>query len=76
MSHEPERLPENTEGRFFVTDECTDCDTCRCIAPDFFVRNDDAGYTFLVRQPATEDDEDAVYEAMDCCPADAICEET
>ncbi|GAA0897682.1 ferredoxin [Streptomyces sp. DSM 41524] len=71
----PARLPDNAAGRFYVNEECTDCDTCRCIAPDFFVRNDAAGYTYLAVQPLTEDDEDAVYEAMDCCPADAICEE-
>lgn len=71
----PARLPENAPGRFYVNAECTDCDTCRCIAPDSFVRNDKAGYTFVARQPADEDEEELVYEAMDCCPADAICEE-
>lgn len=72
---DPARLPDNAGGRFYVNSECTDCDTCRCVAPDFFTRNDEAGYSFVLRQPETEDDEDVVYEAMDCCPADAICED-
>jgi ferredoxin len=72
---DPARLPDNASGRFYVNAECTDCDTCRCVAPDFFTRNDEAGYSYVLRQPETEDDEDVLYEAMDCCPADAICEE-
>lgn len=66
------RLPDNASGRFYVDRECTDCDTCRCIAPDLFDRNDDKGYSFVARQPVTEDEEELMYEAMDCCPADAI----
>ncbi|MGH3902397.1 MAG: ferredoxin [Pseudonocardiaceae bacterium] len=66
------RLAENTPGPFFVDAECIDCDTCRCIASDFFERNDEKGYSYVSRQPENEDDEEIVFQAMDCCPQDAI----
>ncbi|WP_055490837.1 ferredoxin [Streptomyces sp. TP-A0356] len=66
------RLRDNAPGRFFVDSECTDCDTCRCLAPGLFARNDEAGYSYVVRQPVDDDEADELYEAMDRCPADAI----
>ena len=30
------RLPDNAPGRFYVDDQCIDCDACRETAPDFF----------------------------------------
>jgi ferredoxin len=66
------RLPDNAPGRFFVDRECTDCDTCRCIAPDLFARNDEEEYSYVTRQPVNDDETDELYEAMDRCPAEAI----
>jgi ferredoxin len=66
------RLADNVPGRFFVDSECTDCDTCRCLAPSLFERNDDEGYSYVCQQPSDDDEIDEMYEAMDRCPADAI----
>lgn len=66
------RLPENVEGPYFVDSSCIDCDTCRCIGPDFFSRSDEGGYSYVSMQPKNEDDDEIVEEAMDCCPAGAI----
>lgn len=66
------RLAANAPGRFFVDSDCTDCDTCRCIAPDLFERNDQDGFSYVARQPADDDEVEEAYEAMDRCPAAAI----
>jgi ferredoxin len=66
------RVPENASGRFFVDCECIDCDTCRCISSQLFHRNDDAGYSYVARQPENDDEIEAIREAIDRCPACAI----
>ena len=36
MADKQNKLPENAPGRFFVDDQCIDCDACRETAPKFF----------------------------------------
>lgn len=66
------KVAENAGGRFFVDETCIDCELCREIAPDNFVRQDDAGYSFVHRQPATPEQEDACRAALGECPVEAI----
>jgi len=66
------KVPENAEGPFFVDDSCIDCDTCRCISPGNFRRSDEHGYSYVYRQPTTEEERELVEEAIDCCPVGAI----
>jgi ferredoxin len=71
------KLPENKPGRFYVDDQCIDCDACRETAPRFFTRNDERGYSFVHTQPEAGD-EDAIElcrEALEGCPVEAIGEE-
>jgi len=56
MANVNDRLPRNVPGRFYVDSSCIDCDQCRADAPDFFVRDDDAGTSILVKQPTTAED--------------------
>jgi ferredoxin len=72
MADVENRLPENVAGRFYVDDQCIDCDACRETAPDFFRRNDDKGYSFVHRQPESPSDEDLCMEALEGCPVEAI----
>jgi ferredoxin len=71
------KLPENTPGRFYVDDQCIDCDACRETAPRFFTRNDDRGYSFVHTQPGADDAEaiDLCREALEGCPVEAIGED-
>jgi len=66
------KLSENVEGVFYVDDQCIDCDACRETAPDFFKRNDDRGYSYVYRQPPSDDDVELCREAMEGCPVEAI----
>ncbi len=77
MADKENKLPENVPGRFFVDDQCIDCDACRETAPDYFTRNDDRGYSYVHTQPDAAD-EDAIElcrEALEGCPVEAIGEE-
>ena len=65
------RFEDNTPGKFYVDEECIDCDLCREIAPTMFHRNDDEGHSFVAKQPEGEEEQLAI-EAMEGCPVEAI----
>jgi len=67
-----DRWPENVSGRFYVDEQCIDCDLCRELATDFFRRQDDRGYSYVYRQPEGEEGTEDCAEAMDSCPVGAI----
>src|SRR5207249_5225959 len=66
------RYPENTAGKFYVDNQCIDCDLCRETAPSNFTRNDDGGYSYVFKQPTTPEEDAQCKEAMEGCPVEAI----
>ena len=66
------RYPENITGKFYVDNQCIDCDLCRETAPNNFTRNDDGGYSYVYKQPESPDEETQCKEAMEGCPVEAI----
>jgi ferredoxin len=66
------KYPDNTAGKFYVDDQCIDCDLCRETAPENFTRNEDGGYSFVFKQPATPAEEALCKEAQEGCPVEAI----
>src|SRR5712691_11378630 len=66
------RYAENVAGKFFVDDQCIDCDLCRETAPANFTRSDDGGYSYVQKQPTTPEEEALCKEAMEGCPVEAI----
>lgn len=72
MAVKENKAPENVPGKFFVDDQCIDCDLCRDIAPDFFGRLDDRGCSFVKKQPQSAEEIDLCTEAMESCPVEAI----
>ena len=72
MADVANRYPENTTGKYYVDNQCIDCDLCRETAPSNFGRNDDGGYSYVIKQPTTPDEEKLCKEAMEGCPVEAI----
>lgn len=66
------RYPQNVPGKFYVDDQCIDCDLCREHAPASFARNDDGGHSFVLAQPVSQDEIDRCEEAAENCPVEAI----
>jgi ferredoxin len=62
----------NIGGKYYVDNQCIDCDLCRETAPDNFKRNDDGGYSFVYKQPESEEEEARCKEAKEGCPVEAI----
>lgn len=72
MADKSNKLPENQAGKFFVDDQCIDCDACRATAPDNFTRHDEKGYSYVFKQPANETEYQLCIDALEGCPVEAI----
>ena len=66
------RYPENAGGKYYVDNQCIDCDLCRETAPDNFKRNDDGGFSFVYKQPENPEEDTRCKEAKEGCPVEAI----
>ncbi len=67
-----ERLPENAPGQYYVDATCIDCDQCRALAPEFFARDEESGFSYVHRQPESADDVARVEEIMATCATASI----
>ncbi len=72
MADVANKYPENVPGKYYVDNQCIDCDLCRETAPDNFQRNEDGGYSYVFKQPAGADEEARCKEAKEGCPVEAI----
>lgn len=72
MANKSQKWPVNVAGKFYVDDQCIDCDLCRETAPDFFARNDDGSHSFVCKQPSSAAEIQACEDAKSNCPVDAI----
>jgi len=72
MAEIADKYPENVAGKFYVDEQCIDCDLCRESAPSNFTRSDDGGYSYVFKQPSTPEEEALCMEAMEGCPVEAI----
>jgi ferredoxin len=66
------KYPDNVAGKYFVDDQCIDCDLCRETAPNNFTRNEDGGYSYVFKQPTSPEEAALCKEAMEGCPVEAI----
>ena len=66
-----DRVPENVPGSYYVDWQCIDCEVCRTNAPDNFTRSED-GYSFVNKQPETEEERELCEDALTACPVEAI----
>ena len=72
MADAAHKYPENVAGKYYVDDQCIDCDLCRETAPRNFRRNDRDRRSFVTQQPAAPEEEAACQAAMEECPVEAI----
>ena len=72
MAEIQDKLRENVKGKFFVDSQCIDCDVCRDTSPENFTRNDENGYSYVYKQPQTDEEIELCEEALTACPVEAI----
>ena len=72
MADKSTRKPDNTAGKYYVDDTCSDCNACNDAAPNNFGRNEDNGYSFVSKQPENDEELAQCIEAMSGCPTESI----
>jgi len=72
MADKDDKLPENARGKYYVDEQCIDCDVCRDTSPANFRRYDENGYSYVYKQPETPEEEALCEEALMSCPVEAI----
>jgi ferredoxin len=72
MADPANRYPENVLGKFYVDDQCIDCDLCRETAPANFKRNDDGGHSYVTNRRRIRRKKRAAKKRWEDCPVEAI----
>lgn len=72
MATPTDRVPENAPGKYYVDSSCIDCDQCRVIAPQLFIRHEDSGLSIVTRQPETSEEIALAEEALSSCATNSI----
>lgn len=72
MSRFTHRYPLNIAGKYYIDDQCTDCDLCRGAAPQNIRRDDRTGISYVFKQPTTAEEVAAVEVGVKGCPTDAV----
>ena len=72
MADFKERYPLNVPGKYYVTNQCTDCDLCRETAPNNIKRDNRTGISYVFRQPTTPEEVARVEEGVGGCPTEAV----
>ena len=72
MADKETKWEKNVPGKIYVDESCITCDACVLAAPDNFVIDDDEGHAYVSKQPESPEEEEAVLEAIEGCPVEAI----
>jgi ferredoxin len=72
MANKDEKHEGNVAGAFYVDKQCIDCDLCRQSAPKNFQRQEENGYSYVFKQPESDEEKIQCVEAMEGCPVEAI----
>ncbi len=72
MAERTKKVADSVPGTFYVDRECIDCDLCRETAPENFQRNEDEGYSYVYKQPESDEERVLCKEALESCPVEAI----
>lgn len=72
MANKDDRVKDNPTGKWYVDSQCIDCDLCRTTCPSSFKQNPDEGYSYVYKQPETEEESKLATQAMEECPVEAI----
>jgi len=67
MADSSKKYAENVPGRYYVDDQCIDCDLCRETAPANFARSED-GHYYVCKQPEDPDEEALCNDAIEHLP--------
>ena len=72
MADPKQRTPKNVPGKFYVDNQCLTHAMCQHLAPKNFAYDEESGYYYVCKQPATPEELAQCLEAVAACPMAAI----
>lgn len=72
MANKDDIVKGNAVGAWYVDTQCIDCDLCRTTSPTNFKQNPDEGYSYIYKQPETDEEKKLCQQALEECPVEAI----
>ncbi|MBI2342739.1 MAG: ferredoxin [Deltaproteobacteria bacterium] len=72
MADKNDRVAQNRPGAWYVDSQCIDCNLCRDTAPNNFRQYEDGGYSYVYKQPESDEERVQCQEALESCPVEAI----
>jgi len=72
MADNSDKNALNAPGAIYNDYSCIDCGLCPEIAPSIFKRDDEEGYSYVYKQPRSEEERALASEAIDSCPTESI----
>lgn len=72
MADKNNKYPDNITGKYYIDNQCIDCNLCTQSAPNNFARNDNNGYEYVSKQPDGGEEGQQCKDALDSCPVNAI----
>lgn len=72
MADSTERFDDNVAGPFYIDASCIVCGACEGTAPDNIRLSDDGSHDIVYKQPTSDDEVQALREALEGCPVGAI----
>ncbi len=76
MARPSDRHAGGAPGPWYVDTRCIDCDAARQVAPGLIVRNAADGVSLFARQPATAEEVEMAWRAVEVCPTRSVGHET
>lgn len=72
MADNNERWEDNASGKFYIDKTCAFCSVCMDEAPDNIKESEDGDHCIVSKQPASDDEVEAMKAAIDSCPTGSI----
>jgi ferredoxin len=72
MADKSDKVTQNTAGKWYVDTQCIDCNLCRDTAPENFQQYEEGGYSYVYKQPESQEELEMCQEALEACPVEAI----
>lgn len=72
MADKTSKVEKNVPGRWYVDTNCMGCGMCQGIAPANVAFEPGYEFAYISKQPDNPDEEAALAQAADQCPAEAI----
>ena len=66
------RYPLNVPGKYYVDDQCLDCDLCRELSPNNIRRDDRYGHSYVFKQPENDEEIELLREGVEGCPMGSV----